>query len=98
MSFAGSIQMIFFPMLTCTIGFQGGPNKMAAANFPWLQFPSNRSSIQSLFLETSGYILSPHREPPDFFFFHFVVFLVIIIGVRGCFAVLVVIRGFKNMI
>ena len=34
MSFAGSIQMIFFPMLTCTIGFQGGPNEMAAAYFP----------------------------------------------------------------
>ena len=49
-SFAGSIQtMIFFSILTCTIGSQGGPNKMAAANFLWLQFLSNRSSIQSFF-------------------------------------------------
>ena len=28
--------MIFYSMLTCTIGSQGGPNKMAAANFLWL--------------------------------------------------------------
>ena len=49
MSFAGSIQMIFFPMLTCKIGFQGGPDKMAAANFLWLHLLNNRSSIQSLF-------------------------------------------------
>ena len=49
MSFAGSIQMIFFSMLTCTIGSQGGPNKMAAANFLWLHFLNNRSSIQSFF-------------------------------------------------
>ena len=35
MSLAGSIHMIFFSMsrLTCMIGSQGGPNKMAAANF-----------------------------------------------------------------
>ena len=51
MSFAGSIQMIFFSMLTCTIGSQGGPNKMAAANFLWLHFLNNRSSIQSSFLD-----------------------------------------------
>ena len=49
MSFAGSIQMIFYSMLTCTIGSQGGPNKMAAANFLWLHFLNNRSSIQSFF-------------------------------------------------
>ena len=49
-SFAGSIQtMIFFSIGTCTIGSQGGPNKIAAANFLWLQFLSNRSSIQSFF-------------------------------------------------
>ena len=43
MSFAGSIQMILFSMLICTIGSQGGPNKMAAANFFWLHFLDNRS-------------------------------------------------------
>ena len=36
-------------MLTCTIGSQGGPNKMAAAHFLWLHFLNNRSSIQSFF-------------------------------------------------
>ena len=51
MSFAGSIQMIFFSKLTCTMGSQGGPNKMAAANFLWLHFQNNRSSIQSFFLD-----------------------------------------------
>ena len=49
-SFAGSIQMIFFSMLTCAIGSQGGHNEMAAANFLWLHFPNNKSSIQSFFL------------------------------------------------
>ena len=49
MSFAGSTQMIFSSMQTCTIGSQGGPNKMAAANFIWLHFLNNRSSIQSFF-------------------------------------------------
>ena len=49
MSSAGSIQMIFLSMLTCKIGSQGGPNKMAAANFLWLHFLNNRSSIQSFF-------------------------------------------------
>ena len=49
MSFAGSIQMIFFSMLTCAIESQGGPNKMAAANFLWLHFLNNRSWIQSSF-------------------------------------------------
>ena len=33
MSFAGSIQMIFFSMLTCTIGSQGGSNKMPTTLF-----------------------------------------------------------------
>ena len=47
--FAGSIQMIFFSMLTCAIGSQGGPNKMAASNFLWLHFLNNRSSIQVFF-------------------------------------------------
>ena len=55
----------------------------------------SKFDLVSFFLETSGYILSPNRDPL-IFFFHFVVFLVIIIGVRGCFAVPVVIRGFKN--
>ena len=41
--------MIFFSMLTCTTGSQGGPNKMAVANFLWLHFLNNRSSIQSIF-------------------------------------------------
>ena len=50
MWFAGSIQMIFFSMLTCTTGSQGGHNKMAATNFLWLHFLNNRSSIQSIFL------------------------------------------------
>ena len=48
-SFAGSIRMIFFSTLTCTIVSQGGPNKTAAANFLWLHFLNNKSSIQSLF-------------------------------------------------
>jgi len=48
-SFAGSNQMIFLSMLTCTIWSQGGPNKMAAANFLWLHFQNNRGSIQSFF-------------------------------------------------
>ena len=46
MWFAGCIQMIFFSMLACTIGSQGGPNNMAAANFLWLHFLNNRSSVQ----------------------------------------------------
>ena len=34
------------------IGSQGGPNKMATANFLWLHFLTNRSSIQSfIFLD-----------------------------------------------
>lgn len=48
MSFAGGIQMIFFPMLTCTMEFQGGAN-MIAANFLSLHFLNNRGSIQSFF-------------------------------------------------
>ena len=32
MSFVGSIQMICLSMLTCTIEYKGGPNKMAAAS------------------------------------------------------------------
>ena len=47
MSFADGIQMTFFSMLTCTIGSQGGPNKMAAANFLWLPFLNNSGSIHS---------------------------------------------------
>ena len=50
MSFAGSIQVLFFSMQICTIGSQGGPNKMAAANFLWLQFLNNRSLNQYFFL------------------------------------------------
>ena len=46
--------MIFSSMLTCTIGSQGRPNKMAAANFLWLHFLNNRSSIQSFFLRSVG--------------------------------------------
>ena len=46
-SFAGSIQMIFFSMLTFKIGSQGGPDKMAPANFLWLHFLNNRRTIQS---------------------------------------------------
>ena len=49
MSFVGGIQIIFFSMLTFLIGSQGGPNKMAAANFLWLHFLNNGSSIQSFF-------------------------------------------------
>ena len=45
MSFAGSIQMTFFSMLTCTIGSQGGPNKMATANFLWLHFLMHLSML-----------------------------------------------------
>ena len=45
MSFTGSIQMIFFSMIICTVGSQGA-NKMAAGNFLWLHFLNNRSSIQ----------------------------------------------------
>ena len=58
MSFAGSILRIFLLIVTCTIGSQGGRNKMAAANFL-----NNRSSIQSFFLDQ--WILSvpvPPRE------------------------------------
>ena len=65
MSFAGSIQIIFFSMLTCTIGSQGGPNKMAAANFLWLHFLNNRSLIQSFFLDQwswSGSLLLSRDE------------------------------------
>jgi len=47
MSFAGSFLMIFFSMLTCTLGSRGGPNKMAAANFLWLYF------LNTLFVEIS---------------------------------------------
>ena len=49
MSFAGSIQMIFFSMLTCAIRSQGGSNKMVASNFLWLRFLNNRSSINLFF-------------------------------------------------
>ena len=41
-SFAGSNQMIFISMLTCTIWSQGGPNKMAVANFLWLHIQNKR--------------------------------------------------------
>ena len=53
MSFMGSIQMIFFSMLKCTIGSKGGPNKMTASNFLWLHFLNNmyRSPIHSLFCD-----------------------------------------------
>ena len=54
MTFAGSIQMIFFLMLTCTIEWQGGPNEMAAANFVWLHFLNNRSSIPPFFFQTGS--------------------------------------------
>ena len=51
MSFAGSIQMIFFSLIICTIGSQGDTNKTAAANFisAWLHFLNDRSSIQCFF-------------------------------------------------
>ena len=49
MSLEVSIQMILFSMLTCTIGAQGAPNKMAAANFLSHHFLNNRSSIQPFF-------------------------------------------------
>ena len=49
MSFADSIQMIVFSVLTSTIGSQGGPKKMAAANFLCLYLPKNRSSIHFFF-------------------------------------------------
>ena len=49
MSLEVSIQMILFSMLTCTIGSQGAPNKMAAANFLSHHFLNNRSSIQPFF-------------------------------------------------
>ena len=53
--FAGSTEMIFFSILSCAIGSQGGPNKMAAVNFLWLHSLDNRSSIQPFFfLEISG--------------------------------------------
>ena len=48
--FAGSIQMIFFSMLICTIRSQGGLNKMAYANYFWLPFLNNRSPIQSIIM------------------------------------------------
>ena len=47
--FAGSTEMIFFSILSCAIGSQGGPNKMAAVNFLWLHSLDNRSSIQPFF-------------------------------------------------
>ena len=56
-SFAGSILMIFFSILTCTIGSQGGPNKMAAANFFGVIFYAI-----DLF---SLYILFSHFRPRD---------------------------------
>ena len=55
MSFAGSIQMIFFSMQTCTIGSQGGPNKMASAKFLWLHFLYNRSLTSLFFFHISGH-------------------------------------------
>ena len=51
-SFAGSNQMIFLLMLTCTISCQGGTNKMAAANFLWLHFLNNRRPV---FFEISAF-------------------------------------------
>ena len=48
MSFEGSIQMIFFSMLTCTIGSEGSPNKMVAAHFL-----NNSSSIEPFLLYQS---------------------------------------------
>ena len=35
------------------MGSQGGPNKIAVANFLWLHFLTNRSSIQSFLFEIS---------------------------------------------
>ena len=54
MSLELSIQMILFSKLTCTIGSQGAPNKMAAANFLLHHFLNNRSSIQPFFLGGEG--------------------------------------------
>ena len=65
--FAGSIQMIFFSMLTCAIGSQGGPNKMAASNFLWLHFLNNRSSIQVFFFLRSEYTMGTASEPAQLF-------------------------------
>jgi len=48
------MSFIFFSMLTCMIGAQGGPKKMAATNFLWLHFLNNRSSIQSFFFRLVG--------------------------------------------
>ena len=45
--------MIFFSMLTGTIGSQSRPNNIAAANFLCLHFVNNRSSIQSFFFSIS---------------------------------------------
>ena len=49
MSLEVRIRMILFSMLTWTIGSQGAPNKMAAANFLLHHFLNNRSSIQPFF-------------------------------------------------
>ena len=64
-SFAGSIQMIFFSMLTCA---QGGYNEMAVANFLWLHFTNNETSIQSFFFVFVEWVISGfgrHLEPTD---------------------------------
>ena len=49
MSFAGSIQMIFFSMLTCTEVSQGGPNKMASANFLGFTFKTIEARFSLFF-------------------------------------------------
>ena len=59
-SFTGSIQMIFFSMLTCT---QGGHNEMAVANFLWLHFTNNETSIQFFFfLVDVEWVISDFRR------------------------------------
>ena len=56
--FVGSTEMIFFSILTCTIGSQGGPNKMAALNFLWLHSLDNRNSIQPFFFFGDQWVIS----------------------------------------
>ena len=61
--FAGSIQMIFFSVLTCTIGSQSNSNRMVAANPFWRHFLKAikaRSSI--FFFEISEFYHSQHTD------------------------------------
>ena len=51
--------MIFFSMLTCT---HGGHNEMAVANFLWLHFTNNESSIQSFFFFLVEWVISGFRR------------------------------------